>query len=145
MVDVEKIMQEIRDEIKEKSLDKDIPSFGECPRPNACSNIEMRDEEFDIDYFLDYVNRMNGIYWIQPNKGIGGKRVFRFIKKGIRKLTRFYIEPIVNDQTEFNVCTVRVVNSIRNYILKAREVNERMDKMTKRIEMLEEALKKTRR
>ncbi len=136
MVDIEKIMQEIRTEIKEKGLDKEILSF-ESDRPRQSSQVY---DCFDFDFFVDNTERMNRTCLLQPNKPITGNPIAVLIKKTIRKLTRFYIAPIVTDQSEFNIYMTKVANSIRYYIQEEKKDKQRIENLLQRVEALEKQL-----
>lgn len=110
-INIEKIMQDIRQEIKDKGLTSDMLSFEDVPyqKPgDAVSGCTMDSEE--IRNAMVY---LNGHYNIQPYKPLGGNALFVFVKKVIRKLTKFYVEPIVFDQNDFNANVVRVLNAVQ--------------------------------
>ncbi len=136
MVDIEKIMQEIREEIKEKGLDKELPAF-ESGAPIRCGAVY---ECFDEDYFYENVEQMNQTCLIQPDRPIAGNPIAVLIKKTIRKLTRFYIAPAFCDQSQFNVAAVKAMNSLRYYIDEDRKSKARIDELAKRVEELEKRL-----
>ncbi len=136
MVDIGKIMQEIRAEIKEKGLDKEILAF-ESGRPKQSSHVY---DCFDFDFFADNAEKMNRVCLLQPNKPITGNPIAVFIKKTIRKLTRFYIAPIVTDQSEFNICVTKVTNSLRYYIEEEKKDKQQIEKLIQRVETLEKQL-----
>jgi hypothetical protein len=109
-INIEEIMEEIRQEIREKHLTPDMLSFEDVPynKPgDAVSGYGMDSEE--AQNALIY---LNGHYNVQPYKPLGGNALFVFIKKVIRKLTKFYIEPIVADQNQINANAVRLFNAI---------------------------------
>lgn len=141
MVDVEKIMQEIRDEIKQKGLDKELLSF----EPVRSKNVSETYDCFDYDCFLENVDRINRTCLLQPNKPIVGNPLIVLVKKTIRKFMRFYIAPIVCDQSEFNVHVTRATNSIRYYIDECRKDKEQIEALLARVEALEKQLKETGR
>jgi len=99
-VNVEEIMTEIRREIKEKGYkDKDI-LFADIP-------INSLDGGITHSGVLEVNLRMlNSRYAIAAYRPLITKRalgfIVIFIKKIIRKMTKFYIEPIVADQNESN-------------------------------------------
>ena len=126
-VNIEEIMQNIRKEIKEKGLSSDMLSFEDVPyqKPDAAVNGAGSEE---VKNSLVY---LNGHYNVQPYKPLGGNPLFVFIKKVLRKLMKFYIEPIVNDQNNFNANVVRVLNAQQN--TPAPDTDELM----KRLEVLE--------
>lgn len=126
-IHIEEIMQNIRKEIKEKGLSSEMLSFEDVPyqKPDAAVNGAGSEE---VKNSLVY---LNGHYNVQPYKPLGGNPLFVFIKKVLRKLMKFYIEPIVNDQNNFNANVVRVLNAQQN--TPAPDIDELM----KRLEVLE--------
>ncbi len=122
-VNIEEIMQGIRQEIKDKGLTSDMLSFEDVPyrKPDAAGTEEVQES-------LIY---LNAHYNVQPYKPLGGNALVVFIKKVLRKLMKFYIEPIVNDQNQFNANVVRVLNAQQN--TDAPDTQE----LVKRLEVLE--------
>jgi len=101
-INIEEIMAEIKQSIKEQGLTADMLSFEDVPyRKNAQSGSASE--------ALDYVSTH---YYIQPYKELQGNPVKVFIKKVIRKLTKFYIEPVVFEQNDFNANAVTVMKSL---------------------------------
>jgi len=98
-IDVESILCKIRKNIKDKKKYKDKLSF-EDNFDNIFLSLIPKDTDFmDIEQQLDILRNS----WdINPNKLLNGNRLVVFIKRIIRKLTRFLILPIVNEQNAFN-------------------------------------------
>ena len=95
-------MAEIKQSIKEQGLTADMLSFEDVPyKKNAQSGSASE--------ALDYVSTH---YYIQPYKELQGNPVKVFIKKVIRKLTKFYVEPVVFEQNDFNANAVTVMKSL---------------------------------
>ena len=106
-INIEEIMQGIRQEIKDKGLTSDMLSFEDVPyrKPgDAVSGCTMDSEE--VRNAMVY---LNGHYNIQPYKPLGGNALFVFVKNFIRKL---YDKLIAFDQNDFNANTVRVLNAV---------------------------------
>lgn len=124
-VNIEEIMQGIRQEIKDKGLTPDMLSFEDVPyrKPDAPVNGAGTEE---VQESLIY---LNAHYNVQPYKPLGGNALVVFIKKVLRKLMKFYIEPIVNDQNQFNANVVHVLN--------AQQDAPDMQELVKRLEVLE--------
>lgn len=111
-INIEEIMAQIKREIKEKNLSSDMLSFEDVPykKPVQISrsgNASLSDADETLAF-------MNAHYYVQPYKPITGNPIKVFIKKVIRKLTKFYVEPVVFEQNEFNANTVSVLNTLRN-------------------------------
>jgi hypothetical protein len=81
--DIKSIINDIRQEIRGKGYSNDILSFDDC---------------FD----QVFINNIRNFININPHKNIQGNKIVVLIKKIIRKLIKFYIVPIVDDQNAFN-------------------------------------------
>ncbi len=110
-IDIEKIMEEIRQDIRERGLEDDILPFEAVTGKPWGGASEVYDEE----RFEKEVNDLNQSYQITAWRPLEGG-ITGFIKKIIRKLTKFYVEPITADQTEFNAHTVRAMNELLSYV-----------------------------
>lgn len=132
-INVDAIMEEIRKELKEKGIRNDIPSFEE-----VASGFSPG-QEFRQDTFFKEVESLNQnfqiVAWRPLEGGIKG-----FLKKIIRKLTKFYVEPIALDQTEFNAHSVRAFNQMVAYV---REQDAQIEFLKQEIENLKSDQKKT--
>lgn len=131
---IEDIMQEIRQSIKEKNLSSDMLSFEDVPYRTAEDAGDASDASSNIANSLRYINIH---YNIQPYKPLAGNPVKVFIKKVIRKLVKFYVEPIVFEQNEINGHSVQLINSIMNDVKTREKDNENMKDLEERIEILE--------
>ena len=110
-INIEEIMAQIKREIKEKNLSSDMLSFEDVPYKKPVQVSRSGNASLDdADEALAY---MNAHYYVQPYKPIAGNPIKVFIKKVIRKLTKFYVEPVVFEN-EFNANTVSVLNTLRN-------------------------------
>lgn len=101
-INIEEIMAEIRRDIKEKGLIADMLSFEDVPYRSSAQGG-------NAEQALEYL-RAN--YYIQPYKELKGNPVKVFIKKVIRKLVKFYVEPVVFEQDDFNANAVTVLSSL---------------------------------
>lgn len=136
-IDIEKIMEEIRADIAAKGYINDVPGFGTTLVAGDMSNAELSSGEF-----MNEVSVMNRIFAIQAYRPVGSG-IKAFIKKVIRKLTKFYIEPIVNDQNEYNAHCVRAFNSLSSVCGSAAGINslkEQIENQNKVIEALKDQI-----
>lgn len=111
-INIEEIMNEIRQKIKEQKLTADMLSFEDVPYKKAAQtgndpNVTLGEADSALAY-------LNAHSFIQPYKELQGNPVFVFIKKIIRRLTKFYVEPVVFEQNDFNANTVHVLNALKN-------------------------------
>ena len=108
---IEEVMDEIRKEIKEKGLTSDMLSFSDV------ANVSVADEgEFSKAGLDNCLANLSDSYVIPESRHITGNPIVVFIKRLIRKFTRFYVKPIVDAQTEFNAYTVQTANMLSRYV-----------------------------
>ncbi len=101
-INIEEIMAEIKRGIKEQGLTADMLSFEDVPFKKTAQGGSASEA-------LDYITSH---YYIQPYKELKGNPVKVFIKKVIRKLVKFYVEPVVFEQNDFNANAVTVIKSL---------------------------------
>ena len=138
-VNIESIMQEIRQEIKDKGYTNDMLSFREIAAPPSVNDNALNISDLDAN-----MNYLNNSYMIVSCRPLQGNGLFVFIKKVIRKLTKFYVEPIVSAQNEFNAFNVRVLNVLSAFAKKQSEVPDEKDTvsgLSERLSTLELQLK----
>lgn len=136
-INIEEIMAQIKGEIKEKGLTPDMLSFEDVPYSKPVQ--VTREESSSLADADDALAHMNAHYYVQPYKPIAGNPLKVFIKKVIRKLTKFYVEPVVFEQNEFNANTVSVLNTFRGAI--EGQASKEDSGLADRIEALELAQK----
>jgi len=121
-VNVEEIMAEIRKEIEDKGYKSENISFSDIP---FCAgrfedNIGYLHDNFSVAAYRP----------LESGGKLGALNTIR--KKILRKLIKFYIEPIVEDQNENNKLMTACLNDLF-YDLEA---------MRKKVKSLEEDIKK---
>ena len=95
-INVEEIMVEIRKEIDEKGYRNETVLFSEIPLNTGSyeDNLGALHDRYTV-----------ATYRVLESKGaLGAIKVF--FRKIIRKLIRFYVDPIVFDQNEINKITI---------------------------------------
>ena len=134
-------MQEIRAEIREKGYaDNEIP-FSDI----ACL-VGGTEVPFDMKDYLDDISMMDESRTVlayrdisSTRKGVG--KLITFVKKVIRKMVCFYVEPLVDDQNRFNELTTKVVaQTVRRYNdddARIEELEKKIYKCERRIRELE--------
>ena len=103
-------MAQIKQDIKDKGLSSDMLSFEDIPyrKPVQADNAGDISGE-------DFKGRMLWLkahYYIQPYKQLAGNAVSVLAKKVIRKMAKFYVEPVVFEQNDFNANVVSVIGSL---------------------------------
>lgn len=116
-INVEEIMTKIRQNIKDKGYveEEKINNFDFTPQIS---------EEDNFRYDLDTLNRVWNINL--EREILSRNKLFSFVKKVIRKLTRWYITPMMQDQITFNSYAVRSINNLNKQMEKQ---NERLEKL----------------
>jgi len=133
-INVEEIMAEIKRDIKEKGYKNDDISFSEvmpCTSYTPLTHSNMLDENVRN---LMNIRGVVSYKVLKSNRSIGF--IIIFVKKIIRKLVKFYIEPIVYDQNQ--------INSLAAISIK--DIYMEVESLRKNVEFLEEEidrLKKT--
>lgn len=129
-IDVQKIMEQIREEIKEKGYKESDLSF---------YDIEIKDREsvltntFNKNEYTNCLNQANsfvnpGFYSTNIGSGIKG-----FIKKIIRKIISPIMMPVCERQEMYNSASVRTLNQINLYI---NDLEDRIVELEKEIDSL---------
>lgn len=112
-INIEEIMKEIRQEIADKGLTPDMLSFEDVPyqkaQPVSGGGLGSEEAKNAMVYLNSHFN-------LQPYKPLAGNPVAVFFKKVFRKLIKFYIEPLAEEQSAFNANTVRMLNAMQQTI-----------------------------
>ena len=143
-INVQRMIDEIQIEISEKCWEEEPLLFDEIPVME--SGAPGMDGLFDRNYLRGTVDEMNRRWEIRAYRPLLGDRIKLFIKRVIRKLTKFYVEPITTDITEYNSYTVRSINAICAYIDEQQKQNEKLsskiDRMEQEIILLKSKIKR---
>jgi hypothetical protein len=131
-INIKNISCEIRKNIKESGLSKNALTFDDNFDEIFLSLIPTNNNGDDIEQVLEFLrNSWN----IQPNKHLDGNRLIVFVKRVIRKLIKFIIVPIINEQNIFNRYVLNVLE--KNY-----ELIKEVDSLQDRIMQLEREIKR---
>ncbi len=118
-VDIEKILQEIREEIQQKGYTYDQLDFQDIPIVHQ--QKYQKYEHFDAARFAQELQQLNAFKEVQAHRPLATRIpvigfLVVFIKKVIRRLLRFYIEPIVRDQNQWNTMAVACLQSVEAFV-----------------------------
>ena len=145
-VDVEKIMEEIRQNIKERGYSEDMLSFSEAASDveitNGVTTDDMVYDETEMNQFILAARGLHNIPYYEPMQG---NKLKVFVKRVLRKLMAFQMQPIRERQNQFNY---NMVQSIREIALHTAELEDAIcekealvEELETRIEALEDQLK----
>jgi len=145
-INIQRVLSDIRLEIAAKGLRNTVLPFEEVhasPFEAVTSYDPARFSQLVSD--MDRQKQVRAYRKLRSNRIIGPAIIF--VKKIIRKMSKFYIEPIVEDQNAFNATVVQGMQSIRALIknpenemlmLQAiRDLREENIELRSRIEKLE--------
>ncbi|MDD6268606.1 MAG: hypothetical protein PUA84_00925 [Oscillospiraceae bacterium] len=131
-LNIEDIMSEIRADIEEKGLSGDMLSFADIP---CDANPRNYAEQFDPDQLRKNVEYVSDCFVLNTENELTGGSASRFFKKVIRKLIRFYAEPVADEQSNINANTAEALQQVELYIRDSQE--QSTASLAKRIEALE--------
>jgi len=131
IIDITSIISKIRTNIKKKGFTTEDLSF-----------MDNFDEKFlslvpknNVIYVKEQLDILRNSWEIQPNKMLIGNILVVFFKKIIRRLIKFYIMPIVNEQNVFN-------RSILNILEKNFELKFKIEDLCDRVEQIKRKIMK---
>ncbi len=137
-INIEDIMDEIREEIRQKGYTDDMPSFEEIENREE-SGYQYSEEEYLA--LLHEINVNNNIVWYRE---LEGGFLPRLLKKVVRKLTSFLGVPVVVDQSTFNASVTREFNQLAGYMDEQKDELNRCRQeialLTDKVEELQEGL-----
>ena len=130
-VNVESIMQEIREQIKTSGLNNSKLSFEDISPHTKSLGTEIT--SYDEETMVKTCAEMNMHYEVSVWHPINSTRpvigpCLTFGKKVMRKLTRFFVQAIVEDQNRFNMHITRSMNQARNYLIQKEQLITEFDK-----------------
>lgn len=137
-LNVEKIMEEIRSEIKEKGYTNDMLSFSDIIVDEKGVDVEkfekvrFNEELINLNMFWN----VNPIRPIEKKPGIKGKLICLY-RKVVRRCIRTYISPIVWEQDTFNATAVRLLNMVNLYMEENMRLSEEVTRLKDGQEVLE--------
>lgn len=146
-IDVEMIMQEIRDSIRAEGMSSDEPSFDDIPvTSNAICSLLDAENHPNMDQFMNSLGFINNNYTLEYYSDLGSGRVKVFIKRAIRKVLKFLLLPIITQQTHVNAHIVRCLNNARYVVQKeAQGVNGELLQAQRDIVYLKTKLEKQKK
>lgn len=118
-INTKDIMADIRRRIKEEGLSYSALSFEEiAPTKKNISN----DEGYNISMLKSSMEYMLANYRTGTPAPDSKNPIKSFIKKIVRKLTNFIIQPLINEQNAFNYHSANAVIQLNDYISKNKDI-----------------------
>lgn len=114
-IDIEKILADIRKEIKEKGYANDMPNFDVSFNNDFASVFSGVDLFAPVDVKQD-VENLHKHWEIVLYEPLKGNPLSILVKRCVRKLTHSLLEPIVFEQRLFNASITRIITKIKNFM-----------------------------
>ncbi len=124
-INVEKIMEDIRKEIKASGKDQIPLSFSD--KGSSSSNSS------------EALNYLSTHYEIEPYEYLTGNKIKVFVKKVIRKLNSFVYLPVVREQNTLNYYYYKIIESCNETNKENDKLEDRIDSLERRIKALEDS------
>ena len=141
-INIELIMKQIREGIKERGADKIPLSFREethsCGATHA--NGASRDFSSRDDDISKSVTYLGTNYEVSAYEMLLWNKIKVFIKKVIRKLAAFFVLPIVRQQNILNYHYYRVAEAVAIQRDEVEELKKIENELEKRVEALEKTM-----
>ena len=125
-IDVKKIMEEIRTNIKESGADKIPLSFQDTSSGASASTLD------EAVRYLAYN------YEVTAYQMLEGGKIKRFFKKCIRKAGSFFVLPIVAQQNKLNYHYYMVCEAVKNQKNEIEDLEKTLASLEARVASLEE-------
>jgi len=125
-IDVSKIMEQIRANIKESGADKIPLSFQDESSGASASTLD------EAVRYLAYN------YEVTAYKMLEGNKIKRFFKKCIRKAGSFFVLPIVAQQNKLNYHYYMVCEAVRNQKHEIEDLEKILSDLETKVKELEE-------
>lgn len=123
IINIEKIIEEIRTKIKEEGYEDDAEVFETLKKDMFVPPVYTKDafiEELQMvneSAFVDFDIEIRTVWWKKN------------IKKLIKKAISFQLKPIVDSQNLYNMNVVNVMNLMYSYILESERKKKRLEKI----------------
>ncbi len=118
-----------------KKIAKNIPDFENVRYSEKAGAVVPENPD-------EAISEMRAYSYVRSYRQLTGKKCEVFLKKVVRKMIKFYVEPIVDGQNDFNASAETTITSLRNVQKKLIRRIEKMEtensRLVKRIEKLEE-------
>lgn len=135
-INVKEIMRQIKENIAKRNIPNQSHLFQERLYESP-KNVHLSELE-EFQFVLNRIWRYSADAPITSHRSYG--KLIIFAKKIIRKLLRWYINPVVEKQVEFNAHAVRALNSVTEQLKEFNEFKVLFSKEFERVKELEESV-----
>ncbi len=133
-INIQEIMNDIIDSIKERNYDKEALDFEEIILSESAIFHDAGYCEEELMSEMKYLNHnWNNFYHMSTDNG---NPVAVFLKRIIRKCTYFIVSPVVDFQNSYNASNVRCLHQMKEYIAQMEEYKQRVEKLEEELKTL---------
>lgn len=131
-------LSEIDEEITRRQYTCDLPSFEGVPIERSEEAIPV--EAFSSDILEENLTCMHIGEEINAFRPLPDTGIKLFVKRILRKLMKFYIEPITRDITDYNRANVLAVAQLRNHAVEQQSAAKKIAELEQTVLSLQQRL-----
>ena len=131
-------LSEIDEEITRRQYTCDLPSFEGVPIERSEEAIPV--ESFSSDILEENLTCMHIGEEINAFRPLPDAGIKLFVKRILRKLMKFYIEPITRDITDYNRANVLAVAQLRNHAVEQQSAAKKIAELEQTVLLLQQRL-----
>lgn len=131
-------LSEINEEITRRQYTCDLPSFESVPIERSEEAIPV--EAFSSDILEENLTCMHIGEEINAFRPLPDAGIKLFVKRILRKLMKFYIEPITRDITDYNRANVLAVAQLRNHAVEQQSAAKKIAELEQTVLSLQQRL-----
>ena len=131
-------LSEIDEEIARRQYTCDLPSFEDVPIERSEEAIPV--EAFSSDILEENLTCMHIGEEINAFRPLPDAGIKLFVKRILRKLMKFYIEPITRDITDYNRANVLAVAQLRNHAVEQQSAAKKIAELEQTVLLLQQRL-----
>lgn len=136
-INIEEIMQEIRDEVKAKGMEDQKLQFADVSL--AEDTFELP-EKYDSFMMQKELLNLNGLWDTSLQEIRSTSKVKKAVKKVIKKAVGLIINPHIAQQTAFNASVVHSINMLNCLEKENEELRARVDSLKNQIEQINQKI-----
>lgn len=126
---------ELDRQIREQGYVCDLPEFEQVPMDRSETMIPV--EPFSADSLEEELACLHAGEEVQAFRPLPDTGVKLLVKRILRKLMKFYIEPITRDVTDFHRADVLAIAQLRNHAVEQAAVEKRVAELEQTVQELQ--------
>ena len=139
LFDNDRFLAQVEQEIRQNGYLCDLPDFDEIPLEHGGETLPI--EPFSLDILEEELAGLHASEKIAAFRPLPDKGIKRFVKRLLRKLMKFYVEPIAQDVTNYQCSNTLAVAQLRNYIVEQKKNERRLTELERENQNLKKQLR----